>query len=196
MPKVSEEHKEGVRRRILDAAARCVERSGYQQLTTRSVVDEAGVSNGTLYNYFPTKEHLYRALAEDALRGSVETVDARAEGAPAVERLRLLLSEHVVTDRPAAAAVAMFRAQIGVGSDVDSEVHRLNASVIALFLPLVTRAQRDQAIRPDLDAEALVELVDIVWDGLGRRDATRAFQTSFERVGATLLAVLEGGVYS
>ena len=196
MPKVSDEHKEGVRRRILDAAARCVERSGYQQLTTRAVLDEAGVSNGTLYNYFPTKEHLYRALAEEALRGSVENVDARAEGASAVERLWLLLTDYVTADRSVAAAVAMFRAQIGTGSELNEEVHRLNESVISMFLPLVVQAQHDRSLRSDLDAEALVELVDIVWDGLGRREATDAFRTSFERVGATLLAVLDGGVYS
>ena len=53
MPKVSEEHTQQVRRRLLDAARICLERNGYQDVTTRELVAEAGLSTGTFYNYFP-----------------------------------------------------------------------------------------------------------------------------------------------
>ena len=63
MPKVSAEHKDAVRRRIMEAALVCLRRNGFQDITTRELLAEAGLSTGTFYNYFPTKEQLYEALA-------------------------------------------------------------------------------------------------------------------------------------
>ena len=51
-------------------------------------------------------------------------------------------------------------------------------------------------LRADLDAEALVELIDIVWDGLGRRAAGEAFQSTYGRVGRVLVQVLLDGAVS
>ena len=74
MPKVSPEHKEGVRRRIMDAAMTCLRRNNWDDITTREVLTEAGLSIGTFYNYFPSKDHLYAALAEDALTTDLAAV--------------------------------------------------------------------------------------------------------------------------
>ncbi|HEY5155044.1 MAG TPA: helix-turn-helix domain-containing protein, partial [Acidimicrobiales bacterium] len=63
MPKVSPEHKDAVRRRILDAALACLERNDYRDVTTRELLSEAGLSTGTFYNYFASKEDLYETLA-------------------------------------------------------------------------------------------------------------------------------------
>jgi len=49
---------------ILQAAARLLEREGFARLTTNHVAEEAGVSIGSLYQYFPNKEAICHALAE------------------------------------------------------------------------------------------------------------------------------------
>ena len=43
---------------ILDAAERVFNRRGYDRATTREIAAEAGVSEGTLYNYFPSTPRL------------------------------------------------------------------------------------------------------------------------------------------
>jgi AcrR family transcriptional regulator len=48
--------------RILDAAARIFHEQGYAGATTNDVADEAGVSVGSLYQYFPNKDSLLVAL--------------------------------------------------------------------------------------------------------------------------------------
>jgi AcrR family transcriptional regulator len=50
--------------RILDAAARIFESEGYHATTTNHVAERAGVSVGSLYQYFPNKDALLVALAE------------------------------------------------------------------------------------------------------------------------------------
>ncbi|MFP5322057.1 MAG: TetR/AcrR family transcriptional regulator [Acidimicrobiia bacterium] len=50
--------------RILDAAARIFDEDGYRLATTNRVAEAAGVSVGSLYQYFPNKDSLLVALAE------------------------------------------------------------------------------------------------------------------------------------
>jgi len=50
--------------RILSAAARIFDEDGYRRTTTNRVAEAAGVSVGSLYQYFPNKDALLVALAE------------------------------------------------------------------------------------------------------------------------------------
>jgi len=53
---------------ILAATTRILERDGILALSTNRVAREAGVSIGSLYQYFPAKEALIAALVEERLR--------------------------------------------------------------------------------------------------------------------------------
>ncbi len=57
--------------RILDAAARIFETRGYRDTTTNHVAELAGVSIGSLYQYFPNKDALLVGLAERHLDEAV-----------------------------------------------------------------------------------------------------------------------------
>lgn len=191
MPKVSDEHKDNVRRRIMDAALICLERNGFQDVTTRELLSEAGLSTGTFYNYFPSKEHLYEALAEEMLSFDIAAVidDSR----PLSDSLLVFVRDFLLTQREGAIPIARFRSQASNSATGADAVDRLNRWMLDQFVPIVQTAQADSIIDPDLDPEAFVELLDIIYDGLGRRAASDAFQTSYERVGATLLTVLLRG---
>lgn len=49
---------------ILDATTRVLKRAGFDGLTTNAVAQAAGVSIGSLYQYFPNKEALVSALID------------------------------------------------------------------------------------------------------------------------------------
>ncbi|TMZ52891.1 TetR/AcrR family transcriptional regulator, partial [Klebsiella pneumoniae] len=52
---------------ILEAAAQLFQRHGYTATTTNKIAERAGVSIGSLYQYFPNKEALLAALAQEHL---------------------------------------------------------------------------------------------------------------------------------
>ena len=61
---------------ILTAAARILTSEGFEALTTNRVAAVAGVSVGSLYQYFPNKEALVRALCERHTQGVRDRIRA------------------------------------------------------------------------------------------------------------------------
>ena len=59
---------------ILDAAAQVLASEGYAGSTTNKISERAGVSVGSLYEYFPTKEAVFTALIERLDRSNIESV--------------------------------------------------------------------------------------------------------------------------
>lgn len=187
MPKVSAEHREGVRRRLLDAAKRVVLRDGHEGATTRAILDEAGMSAGTLYNYFASKEELFEALIEDTLGRDATAITTTEDG--------LIAFVTELMSQPDNPALAWFRGRMSTDADRRETQRHLNAYIVGLFSPAAKQEQAGGTLDAQLDIGALVEMVDIIHDGMNRRNALGTFVTSYERVGAALLAVLTNGAY-
>lgn len=74
-PKVSKEHLEQRRARILDAATEVFIELGYERTTMKHVMDAAEVSRGGLYQYFSNKEDLFEAILAEKLSSQVLETD-------------------------------------------------------------------------------------------------------------------------
>ena len=61
---------------IVEAAARILETAGPAGFTTNAVAERAGVSVGSLYQYFPNKDAITRALIRRELEMLKEAVTA------------------------------------------------------------------------------------------------------------------------
>ncbi|GAA5055911.1 TetR/AcrR family transcriptional regulator [Nocardia callitridis] len=69
---------------LLDFAERTFCRLGYTRTTIGALADEAGVTRPTVYAYFPSKDDVFRALAErvrDEFLALQEDIDAPTPGA-------------------------------------------------------------------------------------------------------------------
>lgn len=99
MPKLSADALDDRRKHILRAAEVCFARDGFHRTTIADVRDEAGVSTGAIYTYFPNKEAMIRAILEQArLERATQLLEA-ASGVAAASPLHLLLDwvRHVFT---------------------------------------------------------------------------------------------------
>ena len=79
---------------ILTAAATIFARKGYQRATTREIAAEAGVAEGTIYNYFNSKRDLLIAMASHLGLDSLQELDSL----PPQEDVRAYVTA-LVTDR-------------------------------------------------------------------------------------------------
>lgn len=85
------------RARILDAALECFTTRGYHRSRTVDLADLAGVSEGTIYKYYPSKQALFEALCEAKIAEYAERLNEILATTPAgfpslVAFLRLELS--------------------------------------------------------------------------------------------------------
>jgi AcrR family transcriptional regulator len=62
---VTDAYRESKRRQILDASMECFAREGFHRTSMAQIIAEAGVSAGTIYLYFDSKEQIVEAIAEE-----------------------------------------------------------------------------------------------------------------------------------
>jgi AcrR family transcriptional regulator len=86
---------------ILDAAAHILRDGGVRALSTNKIAARAGVSIGSLYQYFPNKQSIARALIERHIarveRGRPAVLDD--PGAPATAVMRAAVDWHFESNR-------------------------------------------------------------------------------------------------
>ena len=66
------ENKENTRRAILQAALDLFAEKGFYRTTTKAISKKAGIAEGTLFNYFETKEDLALYFFEESLTEMIE----------------------------------------------------------------------------------------------------------------------------
>jgi AcrR family transcriptional regulator len=83
------ENKEKTRKAILRAALELFAERGFYRTTTRAIARKAGIAEGTLFNYFETKEDLALYFFEEELTKVIEWYEAnrRLQRAPIAEKL-------------------------------------------------------------------------------------------------------------
>src|SRR2546430_15697200 len=87
-----ERDREAVRRSILDAARDLFVTEGYEQVSIRKIAERIEYSPAAIYGYFPSKDDIFFALAEEGLRllGDPSAVrqNPQLKDAPPLDRLR------------------------------------------------------------------------------------------------------------
>jgi AcrR family transcriptional regulator len=88
--------REGRRKDILDAARELIADEGYLSLNMREVAARAGVSPGTLYSYFATKEEIFATLYAEAIEAHNEQLrDLCARADDLTELIRRLATAYL-----------------------------------------------------------------------------------------------------
>jgi AcrR family transcriptional regulator len=126
---------------ILEAAARILETQGLLACTTNAVALKAGVSIGSLYQYFPNRDALTVALIERETVQLVQDVERATHGETALQRLTGMVQAAVAHQlrRPELARVIDFEERRLPMDERHQRVASLIQSAVieALSLPAV-----------------------------------------------------------
>jgi AcrR family transcriptional regulator len=127
-------------RAICEATIQVLLSDGADRLTTTRVAYRAGVSVGTLYQYYPNKQSLLFAVFEDHMdkvSRAVETACADACHKPMTEMIRRVVEAFVdVKMQRADISVALYKVapEIGGAELVKQTGQRLRKAIEAMFL--------------------------------------------------------------
>src|SRR3954454_16220724 len=87
---------------IVNAALDLFAERGFAATRMDDVAARAGVTKGTVYLYFKTKDELFKALVRTELLPNIAAVEAAADTGPAADligRLAAMFTEHVLPSR-------------------------------------------------------------------------------------------------
>ena len=150
---------------ILQAATKLFAADGFHATSTRKIAAAAGVSEGTVFHYFSTKNALllailddfYADLTESAREGITEIMGTR-------ERLLFLAENHLrmLLDKQ---ALMMRLIQVYLSVDVnyymnykESHIHHLNYEYTRIFDAVIREGMERGYLDPDLELSALRDL--------------------------------------
>lgn len=107
MPRLTPQHEQEVRTRIVRAANEVFANLGYHRATMRDVVAASGLSVGAIYTYFGSKDELFLACCDLTADEVAGAITARlAHGATTAERLRIAVDFYLDNLDGAAGATA------------------------------------------------------------------------------------------
>jgi AcrR family transcriptional regulator len=135
---------------IFEATVQVLLSHGADHLTTTRVADRAGVSVGTLYQYFPNKRSLLFAVFEEHMErvsGEVETASQMAQGKPLNEMIRQVVDAFVdakMKRSDISAALYRVSADVGGAAVVKRSVQRSRKAIEAML-----QTALDMELSPD-----------------------------------------------
>ena len=125
---------------ISEATIQVLLTQGADRLTTTRVADRAGVSVGTLYQYYPNKRSLLFAVFEDHMNKVARAVEVACEDAhnkPTSEMIKLVVEAYVdVKMQRADVSVALYKVAPDVGGPalVKRTGQRLRKAIESMLL--------------------------------------------------------------
>jgi AcrR family transcriptional regulator len=149
---------------LLDAADTVFAEVGYERATTNAICAQAGVSPGTLYQFFPNKQAVAEALAARYLERLPEThraaFDVASADAPLAELISHVVDPFISLHRQGPGLEALFTGSVisnELNASIDGLKQHVEKSLAALFRARCPRANRTEINRAAATSVQLVK---------------------------------------
>lgn len=150
----------------------CFAKCGFHQTSMHNISEEAGISVGLIYRYFPSKEAVISALAEEHKKDLGELLE-RARSAPTLrDSLEILLTAHCCENQPqmhSAFVVDLF-AEAGRNPGIANLVRDVLETGSAGITEVIGRAPEMRDAPHGLEAAEVTELILAAARGSMMRD--------------------------
>src|SRR5579863_580997 len=149
---------------ILEAAFAEFSRSGYAATTLDQIAERAGVTKGTIYVYFESKEHLFISMVREVTKAALDTVHEMLETheGTTADLLRAQFSfiyRHIVEDRRRREVLRMLIAEAPRFPELADRYHQ---EILRPCLDMLRQAIPRGMDRGEFRNSAIIDLPQIV----------------------------------
>ncbi|HEX3936348.1 MAG TPA: TetR/AcrR family transcriptional regulator [Xanthobacteraceae bacterium] len=149
---------------IIEAAFTEFSRNGYSTTTLDQIAERAGVTKGTIYVYFESKEHLFISMVREFTKPTMETVHDmfKTHDGSTADLLRAQFSfiyEHLVEDRRRREVVRMLIAEAPRFPELADRYH---AEILRPCLDMLRQAIQRGVDRGEIRNSAIIEQPQVV----------------------------------
>jgi len=171
MPRIGSVRSEARRRQILEAALTCFARRGFHKTTMQDVVEQSGLSAGSIYCHFAGKQDIIIAVVEERHRRERALLQRAFEKQSFADAVDQLAADFIATLRaPEERAWRRLTVQLWAESLHD---RRLAVAVRdgvehpkAILARMVQRAKAQGELPRAIDADAMARLLIAFFQGL------------------------------
>jgi AcrR family transcriptional regulator len=198
-PTVKQEQSARSQGALIDAATELFGERGYRGTSVQAIAERAGVSRGSIFWHFDSKEGLLWAVAARAFESWERDVLVPDVGtATGIEAVRRALAAHrrFLTERAGDLRlfyVLMFEA-LGPRPELAPEFARLHANLRSMTVGWIERAIAAGEIRGDVDAGAVVTVITGALGGIAYQWLLDPGGFDLDRVYADLERMLVRGL--
>ncbi len=155
---------------LISAARDLIETVGYERTTMAQVAKLAGLSEGTVYNYFSDRQTLIDAVLEQwALPVNLE-IEKAVQGAKNVfEMLHGVAMVHLTAMKQTPKMHLMFYREARWNHYYGSRIHALNRNYVGIFMKGLELAQTTRQISGDIDLALVRDMFFGVLEHVGAR---------------------------
>ena len=162
-PNVPESYLKARQDQIINAAVACFSRKGFHQTTMKDICEEAGLSPGAVYNYFPSKEDIVARCAEMSLQRNMEMFGS-ASGKGTVEAFKDVLQMlFAILKQENIAQAFSFDLEIWAESTRNPKVrealHKNEEGNLKSLTQMVVAGQEQGIFNPEVDARSFARLL-------------------------------------
>jgi TetR/AcrR family fatty acid metabolism transcriptional regulator len=193
------------REAILAAAQKVFAKRGYHDARTSEIAREAGVAEGTLYNYFPSREDIFLSLFDDRWRSFTERVRTRtAVLKDPNDKLKAIFSAAMklfIINKPLA---QIFLLETSPGSVfTHSRVSSRLADFLDLIEEILQEGKRSGKYHPDIDTRVARMVIYGTVQGIlfawllkdnAPPDVRKRFRFSTLKASQTIKLILKSGL--
>ena len=170
MPKVNEAYIVARRQQIIDAAYRCFARNGFHQSTMRDIYEEAKLSAGAIYHYFPSKDAIIQASFEFDYQRSLDLFATAIASDDSLTALRELVS-FFLRGLEEAAELGAGRVNVQgwgealINPPLRETIQRVIGDYLSALSQIIRKAQAEGQLDTALDPDALGRILLSVYYG-------------------------------
>lgn len=173
MPKVTQAHLDARRQQIIEAAQRCFTRQGFHRTSMQDICQEAELSPGAIYRYFPGKVQIIAAVCAECQEANAALIESlQSQCGSWLELLDQLVDYgFAFLAQPEAREHLRMMLQLWAEAVVSDEVNTtLQAATTGAWVEPLTqlfrKAQQDGEIASGLDPRAVAGLMLAMWHGV------------------------------
>jgi AcrR family transcriptional regulator len=160
---------------ILEAAAHILDRQGWARFTTNAVAEAAGVSIGSLYQYFPNKLALIEAILRCHFDDVLSALRFADEHTSRIERIEGLVSGMIAAHSPHPSLHRVLLEDVPRGRISKSVHQKFESEYTSLYTKLISASERSGAnARSEVRAQVLSSAIEGVVHDAARRGTLRS----------------------
>jgi TetR/AcrR family fatty acid metabolism transcriptional regulator len=198
----------GLRREaILTAAQKVFARNGFHEARISAIAREAGIAEGTIYNYFSSREEIYLSLFDDRWRTFTEKIRSRTSSMDDPnKKLKAIFAAAMKTFITNKSLAQIFLLETSPGSVfLNSRVALRLADFLDLIEEILIEGKRAGTYHPDLDTRVARMVIYGTVQGIlfswmlkehAPPDIRRRFRFSMIRASQTIKLILKSGITS